>query len=187
MDVSRYNRNSILLALYNLASKTHPWYTISLGKYWHNLWGALGRWHGGRFGLWRAILPSIGQKRFSTTIGTNGGRTEEGGSARWENFRRELMYQNFWQSWGFDGQGCRWNGKGGRWYCAVIAFSLFVASRGIYGEKNKKKRIKNKRCGLSRKIQYFFVRTLKGIRAKLPINAPEEDILSAYGSNFKTG
>ena len=32
-----HSKNSILLLLYNIASKTHPWYPIFLGKYLHSL------------------------------------------------------------------------------------------------------------------------------------------------------
>ena len=47
---------------------------------WHSLRGALGRWHDVRFGLWRKSHKGSRRKNFSTTIGTNYGRMEEGGS-----------------------------------------------------------------------------------------------------------
>ena len=47
---------------------------------WHSLWGSLGRWHDGRFGLWRQSHKISGRKNISTKIGTNDGRMEKGGS-----------------------------------------------------------------------------------------------------------
>ena len=52
-SVAIHNINSIFLPLYNLASKTHPWYPIFLGKYLHSL-----------VLQWRHKSSSVGHVRF---------------------------------------------------------------------------------------------------------------------------
>ena len=47
---------------------------------WHSFWGALGRWHNSRFGLWRQSHKGSRRKNFITIIGTNNWRMKEVGS-----------------------------------------------------------------------------------------------------------
>ena len=57
-----------------------PIWLIKTSYNWQSLWGALGRWHNGRFVLWSKYHKSSRRKKFSTKIGKNDGRMEEVGS-----------------------------------------------------------------------------------------------------------